>query len=227
MCSSPREREFRSPFSARRLADTPSTENGSNMYASPISSITPDDLAFLTDGALSDEVGDWEADATSCGVCAKTFSAMLRRHHCRICGKCVCASCSPSSVMLPGARRVERACTPCVWNAQRGPAVKKRLMQLSTRIFELGGGKPPPVEPKDLDQAAVLCETALMQHEEVHTSMKIQADRADAEMVMEQQARQELASQVFFRERLHLPAGREASRHSWRSCTLHGTRWTG
>jgi len=75
--------------------------------------------------------------------------------------------------------------------------VKKRLAQLSSRIFEIGGGQAPQVDPKNLDEATVLCETALMHHEEAHSAMKSQLDRAEAEVVMEQQEVQELASQVF------------------------------
>jgi len=192
VCSTPTQR-----LSIDSLGSTPSIESCSNMYASPISTITAEDLVFLTDGALSDDAGEWEEDASTCAVCGKVFSALLRRHHCRICGRCVCKACSPSTVLLPGQKKPERSCTPCVLNAQRAPAARRRLAQLSHRLFGLGGVPPPQVEPKDLDQAVVLCETALMHHAEAQAAIRGQVDRAEAEIVLEQQARQELASQVF------------------------------
>jgi hypothetical protein len=155
-------------------------------------------MAYLTEGTTSDSenFGDWEEDVPNCGVCGKVFGPFLFRHHCRVCGRCVCAHCSPSSVLLPGHTRVERACTPCVYNAQRCPAVKRRLGQLSRRIFEFSGSQASH-QPKDLEQATVLCETAFMHHEEAYSAMKLQLERIEAENVMEQQAGQELASQVF------------------------------
>lgn len=181
----------------------------------------PQGLPVLKEGAI--EEGAWEEDMEHCGVCRNTFGALLRRHHCRICGRCVCATCSPSSVVLPNqtnngfGANTQRACTPCVGNMHKAPALKKRLAQLSGRVFDLGGGQAPPqVEPKDLDQATSLCENALMHHEEAYESMRIQVERAEAEIVMEQQSRQELASQVFFArdficqlgEKLHAIHGR-------------------
>jgi hypothetical protein len=71
------------------------------------------------------------------------------------------------------------------------------LAQLSGRIFSLGGNQTPQVEPKNLDEATVLCETALMTFEEAHMAVRQRAEMAEAEVVMEQQARQHLAAEVF------------------------------
>ncbi|KAF8671178.1 Protein present in Fab1, YOTB, Vac1, and EEA1 [Rhizoctonia solani] len=64
-------------------------------------------------------VPDREADA--CMRCQAAFGWRRRRHHCRICGRVVCASCSsknffvmdPSKPDASKSRKPERACTLC------------------------------------------------------------------------------------------------------------------
>lgn len=41
------------------------------------------------------EAPTWAADSAECMLCAKAFTLMFRRHHCRRCGRCVCANCAP------------------------------------------------------------------------------------------------------------------------------------
>lgn len=45
----------------------------------------------------------WQPDseATSCPICATVFSFWYRKHHCRKCGRVVCASCSPHRITIP------------------------------------------------------------------------------------------------------------------------------
>jgi hypothetical protein len=45
----------------------------------------------------------WQPDAevTSCPICGTVFSFWYRKHHCRKCGRVVCASCSPHSIVIP------------------------------------------------------------------------------------------------------------------------------
>ncbi|KAF1990433.1 hypothetical protein K402DRAFT_401267 [Aulographum hederae CBS 113979] len=42
-----------------------------------------------------------DADVTSCPVCGTAFSFWFRKHHCRKCGRVVCASCSPHRITIP------------------------------------------------------------------------------------------------------------------------------
>ena len=49
----------------------------------------------------------------TCASCGSKFSLLVRRHHCRLCGRVVCASCSPHRVYAGNARPV-RACAPCI-----------------------------------------------------------------------------------------------------------------
>ena len=45
----------------------------------------------------------WEPDAGvfKCPICGTTFSFWYRKHHCRKCGRVVCANCSPHRITIP------------------------------------------------------------------------------------------------------------------------------
>lgn len=57
---------------------------------------------------------DWEEDKPACSICTARFGLLNRRHHCRMCGKCVCEACSPNRVQLVEGRSSKRVCLPCV-----------------------------------------------------------------------------------------------------------------
>ncbi|ELR05011.1 hypothetical protein VC83_05101 [Pseudogymnoascus destructans] len=60
-----------------------------------------------TDGdeATANTVGPprWQPDAevTYCPICRTQFSFFIRKHHCRKCGRVVCANCSPHRITIP------------------------------------------------------------------------------------------------------------------------------
>jgi hypothetical protein len=55
----------------------------------------------------------WQPDTPACSLCAADFGLSRRRHHCRVCGVCVCAACSPHELrLLPSAPPV-RVCVRC------------------------------------------------------------------------------------------------------------------
>ncbi|KAF1825233.1 uncharacterized protein K489DRAFT_315338, partial [Dissoconium aciculare CBS 342.82] len=53
----------------------------------------------------SSEIGlpQWQADADAshCPVCENEFTFWYRKHHCRKCGRVVCATCSPHRITIP------------------------------------------------------------------------------------------------------------------------------
>jgi len=54
----------------------------------------------------------------SCMRCGRTFGWRRRRHHCRLCGRCICASCSDKTFFIldPDAKsqsKAARACSAC------------------------------------------------------------------------------------------------------------------
>jgi len=109
----------------------------------------------------------WEDKASRCTICdvrlGKRF--LKPRHHCRICGKSVCSSCSPSSVYFEGEKNLQRTCTPCVSSVQQVPALKRRVSQLAERLSVISGGSSRPggeiQAPEDLEQAVSKCESVL------------------------------------------------------------------
>ena len=48
-------------------------------------------------------VPSWQPDAEvpDCPICRRAFSFFFRKHHCRKCGRVVCASCSPHRITIP------------------------------------------------------------------------------------------------------------------------------
>jgi hypothetical protein len=60
---------------------------------------------------------EWVNDdmCSACTLCARTFSTLLRKSHCRVCGKIFCRACAGKKVLLPGygTHKGERACDPC------------------------------------------------------------------------------------------------------------------
>ena len=62
----------------------------------------------------------WVKDSAvrGCQVCERSFSLWRTRHHCRRCGRCVCAECAPSALKRPivefGYYAPVRQCRDCV-----------------------------------------------------------------------------------------------------------------
>eukprot|EP01052_Picozoa_sp_SAG31_P011552 SAG31_NODE_656_length_13120_cov_10.091237_8_plen_514_part_00 len=63
----------------------------------------------------------WTPDAALqyCELCRLQFTWANRRHHCRVCGKLVCSTCSPHRANL-GSDKAERVCTTCELVKQDG-----------------------------------------------------------------------------------------------------------
>lgn len=84
------------------------------------------------DGGESPSPPSWQPDAAvnECPVCQTAFGLWTRKHHCRKCGRVVCAACSPHRITIPrqyivtqddpahhselGGGEVVRVCNPCV-----------------------------------------------------------------------------------------------------------------
>lgn len=66
----------------------------------------------------------WVPDSMSkeCMVCSIKFTAFVRKHHCRRCGRVVCSSCSPHRMAIDPltqngteleSKKLERVCKDC------------------------------------------------------------------------------------------------------------------
>ena len=67
-------------------------------------------------GELGDTAPVWVPDArvAMCQLCCAEFSLMVRRHHCRACGKVVCAPCSSNKAPLRYRHfEASRVCDAC------------------------------------------------------------------------------------------------------------------
>ncbi|CAJ1365338.1 unnamed protein product [Effrenium voratum] len=132
----------------------------------------------------------WDEDAASCAICNTLLGRrrLRPRHHCRICGRCVCASCSPSMVAMPGCKDLQRACSPCLTIACRAPAFKSRLSQLGAKLVSLASSRAMEIPLGSLDAMLAVCEDALAPLEGLAAQLvevKLQAKQAAAEAEQE------------------------------------------
>lgn len=69
----------------------------------------------------------------NCQHCQSKFTLLLRKHHCRACGACVCQSCSPYKTADSGLRYAAVAVRPRVLFKRRGRAVWPQVVPLLQR----------------------------------------------------------------------------------------------
>jgi len=67
-----------------------------------------------------------DEEAPACMNCSQKFTVIRRRHHCRACGRVLCAACCSSRARLEYMEcREERVCLPCLQVLQKVEAYKK------------------------------------------------------------------------------------------------------
>ena len=97
-----------------------------------------------------------DGDAARCG-CGAIFGILVRRHHCRHCGRLVCAACSNHRVVLrptdhpdSDERSRSRVCDPCfhilqsVDASSHAPPQQQELLLLPASTAPLSAKKTPP-----------------------------------------------------------------------------------
>ncbi|KAM5291950.1 FYVE and coiled-coil domain-containing protein 1 [Ctenodactylus gundi] len=62
-----------------------------------------------------------DAEASHCLDCRREFSWMVRRHHCRLCGRIFCYYCCNNYVVTRPGGRKERCCRACFQKFSEGP----------------------------------------------------------------------------------------------------------
>ncbi|KAG9333024.1 hypothetical protein JZ751_013900, partial [Albula glossodonta] len=65
-----------------------------------------------------------DKEATHCLGCSSQFTWLLRRHHCRLCGRIFCYYCSNNFVMTRHSGKKERCCRDCYSQHMTDPASK-------------------------------------------------------------------------------------------------------
>lgn len=75
------------------------TSSLSRQHSRSLSTVLPRDRQDFTDFAIP----RWQPDSevTHCPICNIQFSFWYRKHHCRKCGRVVCAACSPHRITIP------------------------------------------------------------------------------------------------------------------------------
>merc|ERR1719329_1038850 len=167
-----------SPRVSRVFEDTAQPPNfGSQVERSVSGTLTPNHGGSLVGGSRT-PTGDrtpttgqpagavgvaWEADRPNCGACGSAFKngPLVRKHHCRICGRCVCGSCSQSKIVLDGWNGPQRACTPCVSVAPRAQQVKSRVARVAQQLHTMQHPSGSPLDPTTLEDAVACCEEAV------------------------------------------------------------------
>ena len=83
------------------------------------SPLTAAQQAFLSAGKPDADGSHWVPDrvVNRCMICGSSFNIFFRKHHCRKCGKCVCANCAPADNTKPilelGLKEAVRHCKEC------------------------------------------------------------------------------------------------------------------
>ncbi|XP_054992306.1 FYVE and coiled-coil domain-containing protein 1 [Sorex araneus] len=70
----------------------------------------------------AEEKGLGEAEVNHCADCKREFSWMVRRHHCRICGRCFCYYCCNNYVLTKPNGKKERCCRACFQKFSGAPS---------------------------------------------------------------------------------------------------------
>ncbi|RYG50436.1 hypothetical protein EON67_05280, partial [archaeon] len=81
----------------------------------------------------------WFPDTPACQACGNDFTWARRRHHCRVCGACVCADCSPMRAKLNPSKPPARICKGC--NARVG--VVRQMADTLIAVHKLRANVPP------------------------------------------------------------------------------------
>ena len=81
---------------------------------------------------------EWMKDSlcNECNICARYFTWLSRKHHCRFCGTVVCNECSQHRALLPlrfALRETARVCIPCHQRLEPIQPMLQRLKALKHR----------------------------------------------------------------------------------------------
>jgi len=98
----------------------------------------------------------WEDNTSNCQICSAELGKrkLAPRHHCRICGRCVCQTCSPNSLRFAQHKSMQRVCTQCGDNAINAPTFSSTLGTFTERMRLLQkSGRRPGQNDVDADSA--------------------------------------------------------------------------
>mmetsp|Transcript_28161 Transcript_28161/g.49119 ORF Transcript_28161/g.49119 Transcript_28161/m.49119 type:complete len:450 (+) Transcript_28161:83-1432(+) len=212
---------FGSKSGGEPAADTDSSpvENQQrNLLADPDSMGGAEDCEPISE-MLPQEASSFSSMVSYCAACGCALGKrrLKPKHHCRLCMRVVCDSCSPNRMQLEEQKGAQRVCTDCGANAVQAPDMKARLEQVACHIATVSGPRRPSFTFADsvlagdnlptatsvqsvhmirtLGDAVTLCEEAansLMDAFHSHQATKLRVEEVEAEVLDERQARQRL-----------------------------------
>ena len=83
----------------------------------------------------------WATDTNNCGSCETRFGLFKRRHHCRSCGICVCADCSPHKATVAGYSTPQIICSSC--ETERSVIAKRKQALVLLAGVRVGAASSP------------------------------------------------------------------------------------
>ncbi|KAK7950988.1 Zinc finger- FYVE-type [Apiospora aurea] len=86
-----------------RRGDRPASQSSGLLPAQPAHQARPSEPQGVRRRPSEFTLPRWQPDAevTLCPICRTQFSIFVRKHHCRKCGRVVCANCSPHRITIP------------------------------------------------------------------------------------------------------------------------------
>jgi len=182
-------------FSSRStVASDPSTASVSSISSTPLNHLAPG-VFDEDDAAVEGSVG--EGDTSYCAICRTALGKrrLKMRHRCRICGRYVCAPCSPSLIRMTEQKDLQRTCTPCVAVVAQGPALQERLLWLGDQMHSFGNIQSIITSrPSSMEEALAFCESALGPLEDMHLhqeDLRTRLYSAEAKAAQEMQLRRQ------------------------------------
>lgn len=95
-------------------------------------------------GYCSSPGSGWEDNTPNCSICGVRLGKrhFNPRHHCRICGRCVCKGCSSHEVQVLGHDKPQRACKDCFGSMEkenpRPRAISGDIVKDSDVVSQMG-----------------------------------------------------------------------------------------
>ncbi|KAM9385647.1 FYVE and coiled-coil domain-containing protein 1 [Pholidichthys leucotaenia] len=108
-----------------------------------------DDLEFQQRLRAEERWWLMDREVKQCPDCQRQFGWLLRRHHCRLCGRIFCYYCSNNYVMAKDSGKKERCCNECYTQhyAVTERFTKAELSPSDVQPPPPGAGSEPPPEP--------------------------------------------------------------------------------
>lgn len=116
------------------------------IFPSPSPSQEPSTVHLPTSTIVHTEAPPEWTDSPICQRCNVHFSLLLRKHHCRSCGKTFCQDCSGKTMILPEmgfGEELVRVCETCFAKRQKTSGSSSRRPSQLLRTTTLGGEEKP------------------------------------------------------------------------------------